>query len=115
MGCPSVAPTAHTSGREAPSQHGPLGQPTYVVRVKGLVCPACAIGLKKGLMKLSFVRSIHVNYSTGVTRVYEKRGRVDHLGSPDDAEAKIFIKKLDKSQITKAIEDSGYNVDKFLK
>ena len=81
----------------------PLGQPTYVVRVKGLVCPSCAVGLKKALMKLAFVRAIHVNYNTGITNIYEKRSR-DKGGEA-----------LDKSRIRKAIESGGYKVDKFLK
>ena len=101
-GCPSTKPI-HTNGKEAPSWRNPLGVPTYVVRVKGLVCPACAVGLKKGLMKLPFVRSIHINYNTGITNVYEKRER--DKGS----------RELDKMRITKVVEDSGYDVDRFLK
>jgi len=104
IGCPSTKPI-HTNGKEAPSWRNPLGESTYVVRVKGLVCPACAVGLKKGLMKLPFVRSIHINYNTGITHIYEIHGRVDHKG----------IRKFDKPRITKVIEDSGYDVDKFLK
>ncbi|MAH49781.1 hypothetical protein CMI37_28410 [Candidatus Pacearchaeota archaeon] len=85
------------------SWRNPLGEPTYVVRVKGLVCPSCAVGLKKALMRLSFVRAIHVNYNTGITHIYEKRSR-DKGGEA-----------LDKSRITKAIESGGYKVDKFKK
>ena len=101
-GCPSTN-HIHTNGKEAPSWRNPLGEATYVVLVKGLVCPACAVGLKKGLMKLPFVRSIHINYNTGMTGIYEKRSR--DKGS----------RELDKARITKAIEDGGYDVDKFLK
>ena len=75
--------------------------PTYKVYVKGLVCPACAVGLKKFLLRLSFVKTIHINYKTGLTLIYEKQPR-DKGG-----------KELDKHRITKAIEDSGYEVDRF--
>ena len=111
IGCPSTKPI-HTNGREAPNLNplapvplwrDPLGRPTYVVRVKGLVCPSCAVGLKKALMKLSFVRAIHVNYNTGITHIYEKQPR-DKGGEA-----------LDKQRITKAIESGGYKVDKFIK
>ena len=77
----------------------------YKVYVKGLVCPSCAVGLKKGLMKLPFIKSIHVNYKTGLVLIYEIHPRIDPKG----------IKKYDKSRITKAVEDSGYNVDRFVK
>jgi len=79
----------------------PLGPITYVVYVKGLVCPSCAVGLKKGLMKLSFVKFVHINYKTGTVLIYEKQPR-DKGGE-----------ELDKMRITKAVEDSGYEVDKF--
>ena len=82
-----------------------LGKPTYEVYVKGLVCPSCAVGLKKGLMKLPFIKSIHVNYKTGLVLIYEIDNRTDHKG----------IKKYDKSRITKVVEDSGYDVDRFVK
>ena len=75
----------------------------YKVYVKGLVCPACAVGLKKFLLRLPFVKTIHVNYKTGLVLIYEKQPR--DKGS----------EALDKMRITKAIEDSGYNVDKFIK
>ena len=75
----------------------------YKVYVKGLVCPSCAVGLKKGLMKLPFIKSIHVNYKTGLVLIYEKRQR-DKGGE-----------ELDKSRITKAVKDSGYEVDRFAK
>ena len=81
----------------------PFGKPTYVVHVRGLVCPSCAVGLKKGLMKLSFVKIVHINYKTGIVLVYEKRQR-DKGGE-----------ELDKSRITKAVKDSGYEVDRFMK
>ena len=80
-----------------------LGKPTYEVYVKGLVCPSCAVGLKKGLMKLSFVKIVHINYKTGMVLVYEKQQR-DKGGE-----------ELDKSRITKAVKDSGYEVDRFAK
>jgi copper chaperone CopZ len=106
IGCPS---TNHHGGgnpywplNSAPIVN-PLGPPTYVVHVKGLVCPSCAVGLKKALMKLPFIRSIHVNYNTGITLIYEVHPRDDHKG----------VRKFDKSRITKAIKDSGYEVDKF--
>ena len=77
----------------------------YKVYVKGLVCPSCAVGLKKGLMKLPFIKSIHVNYKTGLVLIYEIHPRPDHKG----------IRKYDKSRITKAVNDSGYEVDRFVK
>ena len=77
----------------------------YKVYVKGLVCPSCAVGLKKGLMKLPFIKSIHVNYKTGLVLIYEIHPRIDPKG----------IKKYDKSRITKVVEDSGYEVDRFVK
>ena len=73
----------------------------YKVYVKGLVCPACAVGLKKFLLRLPFVKTIHVNYKTGLVLIYEKQPR--DKGS----------EALDKMRITKAVEDSGYNVDRF--
>ena len=75
----------------------------YKVYVKGLVCPACAVGLKKFLLRLPFVKTIHVNYKTGLVLIYEKHPR--DKGSV----------ALDKSRITKAVEDSGYEVDRFTK
>ena len=80
-----------------------LGKPTYEVYVKGLVCPSCAVGLKNGLMKLSFVKSVRINYKTGIVLVYEKQQR-DKGGE-----------ELDKSRITKAVKDSGYEVYRFAK
>ncbi|MAF25207.1 hypothetical protein CL634_06495 [bacterium] len=102
VGCPSTKPVLNPLAPES-LWRDPLGQPAYVVRVKGLVCPSCAVGLKKALMKLSFVRAIHVNYNTGITHVYEKRSR-DKGGEA-----------LDKLRITKAIESGGYKVDRFIK
>ena len=92
IACPSTR-GAYTDNRE----------PTYVVRVKGLVCPSCAVGLRNGLIKLSFVRAIHVDYKTGITHIYEKISR-DKGG-----------KELDKMRIRKVIEEGGYKVDKFIK
>jgi len=83
----------------------PAGTPTYKVYVKGLVCPACAIGLRKYLMKLSFVEHIHVDYKTGLVLIYEINNRIDHKG----------VRKLDKPRIAKAVEDSGYDVNRFVK
>ena len=70
--------------------------------MKGLVCPACAVGLKKYLLKLSFVKTIHVNYKTGLVLIYENQPR-DKGG-----------KELDKARITKAIKNSGYDLGKFV-
>ena len=105
-GCPS------TQQQSRPELH-PLGPISvtgeidsmlaYKVYVKGLVCPACAVGLKKFLLRLPFVKTIHVNYKTGLVLIYEKHQR-DKGGVA-----------LDKSRITKAVEDSGYEVDRFLK
>ena len=77
----------------------------YKVYVKGLVCPACAVGLKKFLLRLPFVKTIHVNYKTGLVLIYEIHPRIDPKG----------IRKFDKSRITKAVDDSGYEVDRFIK
>ena len=77
----------------------------YKVYVKGLVCPACAVGLKKFLLRLPFVKTIHVNYKTGLVLIYEIHPRIDPKG----------IRKFDKSRITKAVDDSGYEVVRFLK
>jgi copper chaperone CopZ len=107
-GCPSTK-------RPEPPELRPLGpisltgeidsMLTYKVYVKGLVCPACAVGLKKFLLRLPFVKAIHVNYKTGLVLIYEIHPRIDPKG----------IKKYDKSRITKAVEDSGYEVDRFTK
>ena len=79
-----------------------LEAPAYTVYVKGLVCPSCAIGLKKALLKVSFIKSLQINYKTGITLIYEKETR-DKGG-----------KELDKARITKAIESGGYEVGKFI-
>jgi len=97
-GCPS------TQQHSVPSPVLPIsvGTPTYKVYVKGLVCPACAVGLKKYLLKLSFVGSMHINYKTGLVLIFEKQSR--DKGS----------RELDKMRITKVVENSGYDVDKFV-
>ena len=100
-GCPSTQ--QRSAPLPEPSIVNPLGPITYVVYVKGLVCPSCAVGLKNGLMKVSFVKFVHINYKTGVVLVYEKQQR-DKGGEA-----------LDKLRISKAIENSGYNVDRFVK
>ena len=79
-----------------------LEAPAYTVYVKGLVCPSCAIGLKKALLKVSFIKSLHINYKTGITLIYAKEAR--DKGSEE----------LDKARITKAIESGGYEVGKFV-
>ena len=96
-GCPS------TSQNTPPVGGDPWFWPTYKVYVKGLVCPSCAVGLKKGLMKLSFVKLIHIDYKTGMTLIYEKQQR-DKGGE-----------ELDKLRIRNAVKDSGYEVDRFVK
>ena len=108
-GCPS------TQQQSRPELLHPLGPISvtgeidsmlvYKVYVKGLVCPACAVGLKKFLLRLPFVKAIHVNYKTGLVLIYEIHPRIDSKG----------VKKYDKSRITKAVEDSGYEVDRFTK
>ena len=80
----------------------PIKVPAYTVYVKGLVCPSCAIGLKKALLKVSFIESLKINYKTGITLIYAKEAR--DKGS----------KELDKARITKAIKDSGYDLGKFI-
>ena len=116
-GCPSTKspywPLA-TKSPERPELH-PLGPISvtgeidsmlaYKVYVKGLVCPACAVGLKKFLLRLPFVKTIHVNYKTGLVLIYEIHPRIDPKG----------IRKFDKSRITKAVDNSGYKVDRFIK
>ena len=107
-GCPS------TEQQSRPELH-PLGPISltgeidsmlaYKVYVKGLVCPACAIGLKKFLLRLPFVKTIHVNYKTGLVLIYEIHPRIDPKG----------LRKFDKSRITKAVDNSGYKVDRFVK
>ena len=99
-GCPSTSQNAPPVGGIAETPHM---SPTYKVYVKGLVCPSCAVGLKKGLMKLSFVKLIHINYKTGMTLIYEKQQR-DKGGE-----------ELDKLRIRNAVKDSGYEVDRFVK
>ena len=103
IGCPSTSLHVAPSPTLTTPWVNPSGKPTYVVHVKGLVCPSCAVGLKKGLMKLPFIKSIHVNYNTGVTLIYEIDNRIDHKG----------IRKHDEARITKAIKNSGYEVHKF--
>ena len=104
MGCPSTDQrSANLPLSSEPPIVNPLGPPTYIVYVKGLVCPSCAVGLKNGLMKLSFVKFIHINYKTGIALIYEKQQR-DKGGEG-----------LDKLRITKAVKDSGYSVDRFIK
>ena len=65
IGCPSTDSTTHPVSLTPPIPVNGKIAPTYEVYVKGLVCPSCAIGLKKGLMKLSFVESIHIDYKSG--------------------------------------------------
>ena len=103
IGCPSTNLHVAPPSLSPTSWVNPLSKPTYVVHVKGLVCPACAVGLKKFLTELPFVRSIHVNYNTGITLIYEVHPRDDHKG----------IRKFDEARITKASETSGYEVYKF--
>jgi len=98
-GCPSTQRQSSPASILKPA----LRMPTYKVYVKGLVCPACAVGLKKFLLRLSFVETIHIDYKTGLTLIYEKQQR-DKGGEA-----------LDKLRISKAIENSGYNVDRFVK
>ena len=100
-GCPSTQQQSPPVSILKPALH----MPTYKVYVKGLVCPSCAVGLKKGLMKLPFIKSIHVNYKTGLVLIYEIDNRIDNKG----------VRKFDKSRITKAVDDSGYEVDRFIK
>ena len=106
-GCPS------TQQQSRPELH-PLGPISvtgeidsmlaYKVYVKGLVCPACAVGLKKFLLRLPFVKTIHVNYKTGLVLIYEIHPRIDPKG----------VRKFDKSRITKVVDDSGYDVDRYV-
>jgi copper chaperone CopZ len=102
IGCPSTDSTTQPVSLLVPPipVNGKIA-PAYQVYVKGLVCPSCAIGLKKGLMKLPFVESIYIDYKTGLTLIYEKQSR-DKGGE-----------ELDKLRIIKAVKDSGYEVDKF--
>ena len=104
-GCPSTKhPELHSLGPI--SLTGEIDSMlAYKLYVKGLVCPSCAIGLKKGLMKLPFIKSIHVNYKTGLVLIYEIHPRTDSKG----------VRKFDKSRITKAVDNSGYKVDRFVK
>jgi len=94
-GCPSTNQNAPPVG----PVNGEVA-PTYKAYVKGLVCPSCAVGLRSHLLKLPFVKAIHVNYKTGLVLIFEKQPR--DKGS----------EKLDKLRITKVIEDSGYDVDR---
>ena len=103
MLCVTGCPSTQQHSTPSPVLPIPVGTPAYKVYVKGLVCPSCAVGLKKGLMKLSFVKLIHINYKTGMTLIYEKQQR-DKGGE-----------ELDKLRIRKAVEDSGYEVDRFVK
>ena len=105
VGCPSTKhPELHPLGPI--SLTGEIDSMlAYKVYVKGLVCPACAVGLKKFLLRLPFVKTIHVNYKTGLVLIYEIHPRIDSKG----------IRKFDKSRITKAVDDSGYEVDRFVK
>jgi len=112
MLCVTGCPSTQQQSRPELNPLGPISVTgeidsmlAYKVYVKGLVCPACAVGLKKFLLRLPFVKTIHVNYKTGLVLIYEIHPRIDSKG----------IRKFDKSRITKAVEDSGYEVDKFIK
>lgn len=95
-------PMVGQSINKVSSKEAIIKVPAYKVYVKGLVCPSCAIGLKKALLKVSFIESLKINYKTGMTLIYAKEAR--DKGS----------KELDKARIKKAIESGGYEVGKFV-
>ena len=65
------------------------------VKVLGLVCNACGIGIKKHLMKTKKVEKIKLDTEKHLTFIYLLKG-----------------KNLTDKEITKAIENAGYEVAK---
>jgi cation transport ATPase len=65
------------------------------VKVMGLVCNACGIGIKKHLMKTKKVEKIKLDTEKHLTFIYLLMG-----------------KNLTDKEITKAIENAGYEVAK---
>ena len=64
-----------------------------VVNIKGLVCPSCAIGVKKNLIKTNKVKKITLNIENETATIYL-----------------IKNKNLSNKEISKIIIDSGYEI-----
>jgi len=71
-----------------------LGNPISV-HVKGLVCPSCAIGIKRHLMKTKKVDTIKFDVHKQYTYITVRKN-----------------KKLTDAEITTALENAGYELGK---
>ena len=65
------------------------------VNVKGLICPSCAIGIKKHLDKTKKVKSIKLNINKQLTIITELKD-----------------KTITDKEIKTAIENAGYEIGK---
>ena len=68
---------------------------TITVNVKGLICPSCAIGIKKHLDKTKKVKSIKLDINKQLTIITELKD-----------------KTITDKEIQTAIENAGYEIGK---
>ena len=66
------------------------------VKVLGLVCPACSIGIKKHLIKTKKIEKIKIDTNKHITYIYTLKD-----------------KNLTDKEIHKAIKNAGYEVSKI--
>ena len=67
----------------------------FVVNVKGLVCPSCAIGIKRHLAKTKKVDIVKLDVDKQLVFITERKG-----------------KTLTDKEIRTAIENAGYEIGK---
>ena len=68
---------------------------TITVNVKGLICPSCAIGIKKHLGKTKKVKSVKLDINKQLTIITELKD-----------------KTITDKEIQTAIENAGYEIGK---
>lgn len=68
---------------------------TISVHVKGLVCPSCAIGITKHLLKTNKIKKVTLNVQTSYTHIILLKN-----------------KTLSDVEIKTAIENAGYEIGK---
>ena len=68
---------------------------TVTVNVKGLICPSCAIGIKKHLGKTKKVKSVKLDINKQLTIITELKD-----------------KTITDKEIKTAIENAGYEIGK---
>tara|TARA_B100000676_G_C17907517_1_gene748123 strand:+ start:327 stop:611 length:285 start_codon:yes stop_codon:yes gene_type:complete len=68
---------------------------TVIVNVNGLICPSCAIGIKKHLGKTKKVKSVKLDINKQLTIITELKD-----------------KSLTDKEIKTAIENAGYEIGK---